>query len=660
MSIKPGINPESEFDHFPNEEHQIIKQFSREWYVTNAGSKFSLANSEYRYFLIKPTSLYTEMFNIEREVAVVFDPYRTFQPRALDAIDTAINNYQTVRVERIISILISKDKNIEAKIERLLNINPETRIIVPFYYEELNTNVDDFFIRNRFKKHSYTRDLFAFESPLKKDLYFFGRQDLVLRIANRHRSNENSGLFGLRKTGKTSVVFGISRTLETTGDKSVFIDCQNPAFHQRRWYHALHYIVQEIKSQYKLPSNTKNEERFTPQDAPILFERELRRIHRELNKKSLLLIFDEIENISHDISPSPHWATDLDFVYFWQTLRSLFQKLNNVFSYLIVGTNPRCIEQATIKGKDNPIFNQVAITYMPSFDIVQTRQMVRKLGRVMGLKFDELIYAKLTEDYGGHPFLIRHICSEINKVCDINRPATVDTFVYQEAKEIFDRNSHNYIEMILNVLKLFYADEYSMLEYLASGDQDTFKEFSDLSPYYTNHLLGYEIIKTNGRQFAIKIDVVKQYLISKNKYRKINLSEQEMWLEVSQRRNQIEVKLRSIVRRQLQIAFGQDEAKQKVLKIYGKSGNNKYRRTSYKDLFNPNKVNVYFDDIRKLIITNWDLFKNIFETDQQATNAILQTINKYRVDAHAKSITSDEMAFFRSSIIQIEEALENF
>ena len=171
------------------------------------------------------------MFNLEREIIVIFSPFGRFEPRTLDAIDYVSQKHQALRLEKICSIVISKDDNIEDKLQELLKNEKESQIVIPFSYTELINTNDPFFIRNRFKKYFYSRDLFAFESPLKKDLYFFGRNGIINEIVNRHKSNENSGLFGLRKTGKTSLIFGVQRTLSKVDEKSVFIDCQNPSFH---------------------------------------------------------------------------------------------------------------------------------------------------------------------------------------------------------------------------------------------------------------------------------------------------------------------------------------------------------------------------------------------------------------------------------------------
>ena len=378
--VSPGINPQVTLDHFKEDERKIIHRISLDWYVTNSGYELQLGPSSiYRYILVKPTDIFKEMFNLEREIVVIFSPYETFEPRTLDAITAAANRHQKLRIERICSAAVSRDEEIETKLAELLKNDQEAQIVVPFTYGELLGKPDDFFFRNRFKKHFYSRDLFASEAPLKKDLYFFGRTDLVHSIVNRHRSNQVSGLFGLRKTGKTSVIFGIQRALERVDGKSTFVDCQNPAFHRSRWNKALYYVLNEIRTQNKVEIRLGNQESYNEENAPLLFEKYISRMSRDLGEKNILLIFDEVENITPNVSPSDHWREGRDFVFFWQTLRSLFQKLQGVFSYLIVGTNPLCVEMARVAGSDNPIYGQIPLEYIPRFDVPQTREMVRRL-----------------------------------------------------------------------------------------------------------------------------------------------------------------------------------------------------------------------------------------------------------------------------------------
>lgn len=659
--INPGINPAGNYSHFTDEEYEIIKRFGIEWYVTHAGGTFTLGiNSTYKYFLIKPTELYKEMFNLEREIVVIFTSYDNFEPRDLDAIDFASQKYQTLRLERVCSVILSRDNNIENKLRDILKNEKESQVVIPFTYKEiLSKDKDDYFMRNRFKSHFYSRDLFAFEGPLKSDLYFFGRNNLIHSIANRHKSNENSALFGLRKTGKTSVIFSAQRALAKMDAKTVFIDCQNPSFHRRRWNNALYFIISEIKSQHNLNTGIKTEDKYTEEKAAETFEKELLRIYSLLEQKNILLIFDEIENITFDISPSEHWSAGYDFIYFWQTLRSLYQKLPDIFSYLIVGTNSMCVETPTIHGKDNPIFNQVPFTYMEGFDVPQTREMIRKLGRLMGLKFDEIIYGKLTEDFGGHPFLIRHVCSVINKISPPERPIFVDKTLYEKGKIRFNDEYANYIEMILTVLRQYFDDEYEMLKYLAANDMKTFNEFANLSPYYTNHLLGYGIVEKHNGNYSFKINSIQEYLARQHKYKKLNLTTDEKWKEISERRNALEPQLRSLTKSILHANYGKSSAREYVLNIFGDPRKSKYSGYTFDELFDPNKVEIYFEDLRKIISKYWDCYKNVF-TNKQDFDSKMQAINRLRADAHAKDIDETEMDYFRASITSIQNQVSDF
>lgn len=659
--VYPGMNPQVKLDHFNDDERKIVSKLAGEWYITNGGGTFNLGpTSEYKYFLIKPTDNYKELFNIELEVIVIFSNYETFETRSLDAISHIEKKYQRLRLEKLCAVIISRDNYIVEKINELVKNDQESKLIVPFNFEEILLNADTFLVRNRFKSHFYSRDLFAFESPLKKDLYFFGRNDLVHRLVNRHRSNENSAMFGLRKTGKTSIVFGVHRVLDTLNERFCFIDCQNPAIHKRRWNYALWYIISELYKQNKLNYSRRNELNFTEENGAIYFEEALIDFKRKTKNVSCLIVFDEIENITFGTSPSEHWTDELDFVFLWQAIRSTFQKHNKLFSYLIIGTNPMCLEKASIHSKDNPIFNQIYFEYVPNFDVPQTREMVRKLGRIMGLKFDEIIYSKLTEDFGGHPFLIRHVCSIINKQCNSSRPVRVDKTIYSKAVSIFNKEYSHYVDMILNVLREYYKNEFDMLKYIALDDLDTFNELADMSPEFTNHLIGYKIIDKNDGHFSFKIEAVKEYLLAKHKYEKALDNSEERWKEISERRNRLEAKLRKIVKSQLLAVKGKATATSIYLNILGDPRKSKYVGYPFPNLFDASVCEVYFEDLRKTIIKYYDLFKYIFGSNKDDFDNKMKVINKYRSDAHAKDVTKEEMDVFRLSISFVEDKIAEF
>lgn len=189
--VTAGINPNANLSKFSEEEYKIIQRFSKDQYVTNGGREFELTpSSKYRYFLFKPVDYFSNQFNLEYEIIALFSPYENFEPRTLDAYDRISCFHEEFRLEKICSVLISKDKQIVDKIRSITSSNPESPNIIPFYYEELTNWADPYFVRNRFKNFLYTRDLFDFSGPLKKDLFFYGRNEIINDILNRHKSNE--------------------------------------------------------------------------------------------------------------------------------------------------------------------------------------------------------------------------------------------------------------------------------------------------------------------------------------------------------------------------------------------------------------------------------------------------------------------------------------
>ncbi len=663
----PGINKNTKTSHFDIEEAYILDFLAKDWYITNGGNKITInQNSHYKFFLMKPARDYQEMFNLEKEVIVVFSPYESFETRSLDVFDFVYKMYPDLRLENVCCVLISKDKKIQERVKKLLQGDPESRVVIPFSYDEFSLSLNTHFIKNRFRNFFFERDLFSFESPITKDFFFFGRTTLIQKIINRHKCNENSGLFGLRKTGKTSVINGIARALKLDEMPSVIIDCQDTSFNQRRWNEALHYIIREIKRQNNIQSLIEDESKYTFNDASLKFEKDIKRLYKKGGKKPILLIFDEIENISPKTSPNPYWKSDMDFLLFWQTLRSNFQKFireedKPIFSFLVVGTNPKAVETPRINESDNPIFNKIPFEYIQGFTVQQTTEMTSKLGGYMGLEFDDMLFGKLKDDFGGHPYLMRHVCSIANEFANKTRPTKIDKLQYEKAKKVFSERYSHYYEMILEVLVNFYPEEYEMLTYLANDEMEPFLELANFAPELVSHLKGYNLIEENDGKYFFKIESIKDYLRNKYKYKAKLKTPEERWKEISERRNKLEVKLRQLVRMQLQSHFGKTDAFNIVLDIYGTDRKNKYTSYDYVDLFDADKVTIYLTDLIKLITKYYDqVFKNIFGANKDETKVALETINKYRSDAHAKNIESDEMEFFRVHISKIEKIVYDF
>lgn len=658
----PGMHKQFQINRFNHREKSILERLSKEWYLTSSGSKIRLAASEYNYFLMKPTRIFSEMFNIERELIVVFSSYESFEPRSLDAFDAAQKELTELRVESVCRILISNDSEVERKVKDLLKTDPEQPVVIPFTYNELSSPYDNYFLRNKFRNHFYTRDLFGFLSPLKKDLYFFGRSELLQEIINKHRSGEHTGLFGLRKSGKTSIIYAIERHLNTYGGVFVSIDCESPSVHKLRWFELLEKLVKEykiaIKSKYKINS----QERYNEKNAADSFSEDILGIYNSKKNQPLLLLFDEIERISPKTGSSTCWRTGEDFIFFWQTLRAFYQRNQGVFTYMLLGTNPNCVELPFIAGHENPLFSSIPSQYVPCFTVEQTREMVRKLGRYMGLKFEEFLFGKLVEDFGGHPFLIRQFCSQIHESSNSDRPINVDRALYNKVIEKFKPTIASYLEMIINVLQEFYPDEFDMLRFLAQGDYDTFKNFAAENIRYTKHLIGYGLISQSEHGYTFNIESLRGYLNSIFEHERINLNSEEKLAEISSRRNRLEKNLRKTIKFSLKTKYGRKKAEERIISSIPKNRRESLSKRNIEFLLSKNDSPLYFLDLKSIISREWDsCMSNIFEMEKNKLDVMLSEINEFgRVDAHAKDITKDDFDLLRLHFNKLEKILSEW
>ena len=213
--------------------------------------------------------------------------------------------------------------------------------------------------------------------------------------------------------------------------------------------------------------------------------------------------------------------------------------------------------------------------------------------------------------------------------------------------------------MIISVLKDYYPEEYEMLSLLANDDIETFTEFAELHPSYTAHLLGYGLIKKERCGFDFNIDSVREYILDQSKFKKIGLTNEEMWAEISKRRNSAEINLRKLIRLTLRNRLGLQKAKELILDIFGGKRKEKLSNLSYDDLFNAAKGEIYFSDLSKIISKKWAFFSNSFEKTKQDTFKELEFINSSRADAHAKELTKEQFSYFRLCMTNLENDLEN-
>lgn len=485
-------------------EEKIIKAFLPDFDVTWASSRIAY-NTKLSLYFFKPLPHISELFGFESEIAFIINKYDTVQPRTLQAAEQILRDSPARgRVDPAIYLIYSRDSNSKQNIQNQLALNDHSRIPVVFCEQNIIEALrDSWKIRNIIIEQIYSKNLFDSKLPVENDLFFFGREILITDYLHALRQSQNRGLFGLRKTGKTSIMFKIQRMLEKEGKACIiYLDCKNPDVRSLSWSDLLHDICTRICNHYRIKQKLPS--------SPIAA---LAQIMKQIDQNSFIgLIFDEIEYISHIASLDPHWKKD--FIPFWQAIWSL-QSQYRKLSTIIVGVNPSVVEIDLVDGIQNPMFGIFQTEYLKGFTVDELSQMTRFFGKRMGLKFDRSAVDYLVKRYGGHPLLSRLACGYIHNSAlqeNIQRPYIITDRTLISTEQQREHDLVFYCGHIISELKLFYKDEYDMLEILAEGDINGFMALQD-EEEYIRHLNGYGLIsRTPSGKPIITIPVLEEYM----------------------------------------------------------------------------------------------------------------------------------------------------
>jgi len=502
--IRPDVE-EGHLAQFPRE-RDLLVPFLNGFDITWAKRRRAY-NTELSVYFLLPEKFIQEQFGLDREIMLLVSDYPDLQPRTMQAVESFLNDDPARgRVDQTVFFIVSRDPLSAKWVEEYVALNPQSRIPVVFVWDELLTGRSNaWLVRSTISAQLFSRDLFDYQLPLQNDLFFFGRDAVVAEFLNPIKQSQNRGLFGLRKTGKTSVLFKVKRVAERDNVLVLYYDCKSPALRSLTWESLLRRIGTEI-----LDSAT-HRPLTLPHDAHV--SDWFKAVLASLPSNVLTcLIFDEIEYISPIAKLDPHWHDQ--FVPFWQTLWTAQSEIRRL-SFLIAGVNPTVIEMDTVAGVQNPMFGIVRPKYLTGLEEREVRSMLHHFGRRMGLRFSQSAISYILSRYGGHPLLTRMACSYENTALTTERASRPidldrDRFVAHES----DREDEIsfYCRHIVSELKLFYPDEYDVLELLPAGNIAEYMEFAEeLS--FTKHLRNYGLLDLLPNQRpTIKIPVLSKFV----------------------------------------------------------------------------------------------------------------------------------------------------
>jgi hypothetical protein len=647
----PGFNSNFELDKYPPEIRRALLRVADNFYVTRSFDPEFVGNSQYFAALVRPTDETSVFLNTERELLILFTRYDTFEIRNLEAFDLFYGVVDSARVDRSIRFLVSADDNIERSIRHYLGQHPEYPIIVPMTFSAFETQINP--LIKSVQKNYLVRDLFGFQSPLREEHFFFGRNDVVNSVIDFGRSGQHSSLFGLRKSGKTSTIFAIQRKSKASDLNVILIDCQDIAVHGRNYTDLLIWLLNKIRSDLRL-KHLQGPKSTSGPDVSEWFSASMK-ITLNALKSNILLIFDEIENISPGTAASTHWRDGRDSLYFWQIIRSFCQtQAKRYLSICFVGTSPYLIETSKIDGVDNPAYLLATKRFMPNLSFDVTREMVSRLGFFMGLNFSAEAVARLHASYGGHPFFTRQVCSKVHQLTSINRPIDVPLSRIVDAQGQFSGQLESYVSDIICSLKENYPVEFDLLDKMVDGNQHEIAEYMSVMPELVDHLIGYGLVVVRDGIHELAFSAIEGAVKNLRSAGVVSLTTEAQWSTINVRRNNLEQAIRTALylwSRTVSEAVWLD-----VLKVNMNSGRHARLPSTEPNLvLSKGNSPLFYTDLIALL-KDGRVLPHLSSKRSEIMEQ-MERVNRLRRDAHANEFSQNQ---FADLVVDLEELESEF
>ncbi len=461
---------------------------------------------------VRPQASAKTLYGLDREVLVWVSTHSSFQARDIENLRRTVDE-SGARLSRQFAVLLTRyDPATRSSLE---SEGGRDQTLVHVSLEELYRIGLDAILA----KHLYSRDLFDVSGATVRAAEFFGRRETIDRIVTEIQSGTSqTGVFGLRKVGKTSLLNRIADRIQNTGSINVaHLDLQysvsiNPRPEYTLWalgsaIHASHRSVRAIAGFRLFGSTESFSDLRNPESVWEWFAQDMQRLLTQ-NRRNLCILIDEVERMYER-------PEDRGFVRFWRLLRGLDQQNPGRLRYVLGGTSPQCAEVGTIADEDNPLFRYLRLEFLGPLAVPDARTLLTNLGGPMGLKFDESSLKWALVECGGHPALLRNLGSTIHNE---HRERVEPIFVNREsllaaAEKLRQRNA-SVLDQMLAALEDHHNDEFVMLELLAEGQIFQFREYARVFGTEVQHLRNYGLIET-GETPHLSMAQLHSHLVSR-------------------------------------------------------------------------------------------------------------------------------------------------
>jgi len=356
--------------------------------------------------LVRFSGAIESAFGLTREAMVLYTPYPDLQLRTYEA---AFEELRALKgnVTPDLLFIWSKDRRAPLKLD---DWSVPGRLAIPFVFDD----EDPLGLITLLREHLHARDLFNETTPVS-GATFFGRRTLLQSLREDVLAQSVAGIFGLRKAGKTSVLYELRENLKADNVVSVLIDLEAyPSPPDDPVDDILEDLRRRLLDELRRQKLSVSKLGSLPEYPSIQqLKNSLQTLVRKLDQDGyrLLIMLDEIEYLTPadvDVAegPMPRIAQLL------AALRSVVQESSN-FTFLLSGLTSAILESGRLYGRPNPLFSWAKARYVGPLDKTDADRLATNLGARMGIAIDPGALSTLYEASGGHAYLYRNLASTV-------------------------------------------------------------------------------------------------------------------------------------------------------------------------------------------------------------------------------------------------------
>jgi Putative DNA-binding domain len=458
--------------------------------------------------LVRFGEVVEQRFGLSAEVPLIYDHHSDLQIRTVDSFPDSLKYLPPDRrsVSPELCFLSTPDPYMEEKAHRWSR--PDRLLIALPWKPGLGAEE----LLDTLSSSVFSRDLYSVRGAVTgRD--FFGRQRLMAAVLDDVHSTRVPGIFGMRKSGKTSLLKEMIRTSVASdlqaGRKRAFIyqdlehltgfDAGDPVTE------LVADLIESLRAGLKAVGLRTKEVAELPADAslPQLRSALDLLLSRLESDQEMVLVLDEVEYLCPPQAERQAGnQVNQKVPQLFGVFRKLVQERRN-FGLVVAGLASASVEASELYGRPNPLFTFAKPYYLGPFSDSEGAHLLRSVGKQVGLAWSDGAIQLAMSETGGSAMLIRELGSAVLKSYPENRTATATVERANVAAILGAWRravSSNLREVVLH-LQRFYPDESTLIGILMSSPAD----FSDLAydfPDQVHRLHQLGVIEQVGDEWA--------------------------------------------------------------------------------------------------------------------------------------------------------------